>query len=452
MANNNMKQNPRSQRKKYKTTNEKRALTKRIIVAVLIGLALMYGVFLFVTTNFMGNNNYVTEMITKTSTANTIKSDALIIRDEVLLDNNSDGTIVYSVGNGEKVRTKSTIASVFPNESDAINKQKINDIDEKIVYLKTLADDNTSVNVGVDTMNDQVNNQLIKFIDVVNKGNFANVPKVQDELMSMIYRKQIITGEQGSFDKIIQNLESEKAELEANTSNPIESIVAGQAGYFVTNLDGYEKTFSLEDLQKITYDQYKNTAPVEFDSNDYIGKIIKTVNWYIVCPITKDDKTMIELNDEELYVKLPFAFSEQMPAKVVCANETEGEDTVMLVLSCNYMNESIAEIRKESVDILVSSYEGLKVPKKALHDDYCTKTTYNDDGTTNEIKEKAQGVYVEFGNQLKFKPVYITYSGDDYVICSETPNSESAYDQKTVTLYDNVVVEGSDLYDGKLLD
>ena len=445
------KKKVRKERKRI--SPEKIALGKRIITGVLIGLALVYAIFLFVTTNFMGNNNYMTEMVSKTMVSNTIKTSAFIARDEAVLENTTNGILVYTKNNGDRVRKDGVIATAYQNEQDAINQQKVQEIDEKIAYLQSLSDASTSVNIGVDTVNAQLTSRFVNLLDSINKRNLTGISTVESDLMSLIYRKQIVTGEQGSFQDMINSLEGQKNKLESSTTSSLGEVVSGYAGYFVHNLDGYENIFPISDLDRITYDDFKNIKPKEVDNDKYVGKIIKSVNWYIICPISKDDQILLSHNNGDIYVNLPYASSEMMQAKIVYTNENEeDEDHIMLVLSCNYMNSSISEIRNESVDIVVNSYEGLKIPKKALHDDYCTRTTYNEDGTSSSVKERTQGVYVEYGNELKFKPVYIIYSDDDYVICDENPSSEHAYDRKTVSLYDKVVVEGSDLFDGKLLD
>lgn len=442
----------KEKRKRAGFSEERKKLIQRVVVGSLIALGLVYAIFLFVTTNFMGNNNYVTEVAEKAVVSNTIKTTAFIVRDEVPIENTSHGTLVYSVSNGDRVRKDSPVATAYQSEQDAINIQKIEDIDSKIAYLESLSDSNTSVNVGVDSVNEQLDEQMISMLDSINKDNFSALEKNESDLLSLIYRKQIITGENGSFEDIIKKLTEEKNQLKQSTSSSLGAVNSPSAGYFVHNLDGYENAFSVDDLDRITYDDFKNVEPKSVEDTDYVGKVIESVSWYIVCPITKDDQTMLSHNNGDIYVNIPMASSEDMRAKIVYTNENDDDDHIMLVLSCNDMNSSLCEIRNESVDIKVNSYEGLKISKKALHDDVCTRTTYDENGNESVVEEKAQGVYVEFGNELKFKPVYLIYSDEDYVICNENPTGDMIYDQSTVALYDKVVVEGSDLYDGKLLN
>ena len=63
-----------------------------------------------------------------------------------------------------------------------------------------------------------------------------------------------------------------------------------------------------------------------------------------------------------------------------------------------------------------------------------------------------QGVYVKYGSEVIFKQVHIIYSDDDYVICSENPDPELLFNGTTITIYDEIIVEGENLYNGKLID
>ena len=82
-----------------------------------------------------------------------------------------------------------------------------------------------------------------------------------------------------------------------------------------------------------------------------------------------------------------------------------------------------------------------------------TVTYYEEDANGNDVKKTArvQGVYVEYGAELVFRQVAILYSGDDFIICNENPASGVLLNGTTVSLYDKVVIEGRDLFDGKII-
>ena len=156
--------------------------------------------------------------------------------------------------------------------------------------------------------------------------------------------------------------------------------------------------------------------------------------------------------DENIKVRLPSAIDGEIPAKILYVNQNSAEnEKSVAVLQCNYMNDALSKLRQENVEIIVNEYEGLKISKSALHDDDITYTVKDDAGNETEKKERVQGVYVQYGMELVFKQVSIVYAGDDFIICNETPDKGKLLNGTTVALYDKVVTEGGDLFNGKII-
>ena len=431
----------------------RKSVAKRILLGVVIALVLLYIVFLFITTNFLGNNSIVTEIAYRTTAHDVIKVNALAVRDEEYIQSSVSGVLVYNVRDGDKVTADGTIATAYQNENDIVSLQRIDEIDEQITYLESLNTLNASVNVGLDTVNSQIDDHIVELASAVNAQSFSKLPDYESNLITAILRKQVITGEQGSFDNKITALKNERETLRSGCGNPVGTISSGSSGYFVSKTDGYEQAFDLEKLDEISYADFQNIKPKELNEGAYIGKIIKGVNWYILCPVSADEAANISHNEAEVHVRMPYALSEEIPAKVVSVNRFADEDKTMVVLQCNYMNDAISKIRREAIEIVVNDYEGLKISKSALHDDVVERTVTDKDDETKTKTEtkKVQGVYVEYGSELVFKQVVIEYSGEDYVICSEEPDEDALFNGRTVELYDQVVVEGGDLFNGKII-
>ena len=115
------------------------------------------------------------------------------------------------------------------------------------------------------------------------------------------------------------------------------------------------------------------------------------------------------------------------------------------------MDSALLEGRQEPIEIGMGSYTGLRVSKRAIHDDYVTKTTYDDNDKAHKEKKKVQGVYVLYGSEVQFKQISILYSTKDYVICDPSPQEGTLFNGETVSMYDKVIVKGDDLYDGKVI-
>ncbi len=433
-----------------KSQNRKKII-KRILIGIAIALVLAYIVFLFVTTNFLGSNNISTEITYRATAEDIVKSTGLVVRDEEYVTSGASGVLVYEVSDGDKVTGGGTIATVYDNEQDVTSLQRIKEIDEKLEYLSSLSGASNTVNVGIDTIDSQLNDKLIYLEKQINSRAFDNIGAAEEDLMTSIYRKQVITGQQGNFADKIAELEAERTSLQSSTGTPAGIIKSESSGYFVSSVDGYEKSVDVSKLDRMTYSDFENIKPDDSEKPGCIGKMIKGVNWYLICPVTVDEAANISRNSESITVRMPYAMNENIPAKVLSVNPSADGENTIVVLQCNYMNSNISHVRKEPVEIVVSSYEGLKISKKALHDDVVERTVTDDNGNETTETETVQGVYVEYGNELVFKQVDITFSGDDYIICNETPADGVLFNGSTVTLYDKVVTEGGDLFNGKLI-
>ena len=116
------------------------------------------------------------------------------------------------------------------------------------------------------------------------------------------------------------------------------------------------------------------------------------------------------------------------------------------------MNDSLIDARIEPVEIGLGTYKGLQVSKRAIHDDYVEKTVYDDNGNVRTEKKKVQGVYTLYGSKVQFKQISILFADNDYVICDQNPAEELLFNGETIKLYDQIIIEGDDLYDGKVIE
>ena len=59
-----------------------------------------------------------------------------------------------------------------------------------------------------------------------------------------------------------------------------------------------------------------------------------------------------------------------------------------------------------------------------------------------------RGVYVKYGNIAKFRRIERLYENDEYILVEVNGKVGTANE---VRMYDEIIVNGTDLYDGKLL-
>ena len=196
-----------------KAPSDRSKLTKRILIGVGITLVLVYIVFLFITTNFLGNNNIVTETANKAKAYDIVESKSLIVRNEEYLSSGTSGVMVYDVSDGDKVTSDGVVATAYNSQDDVTAVQQRKELDERIAYLKSLNEVNNSTNVGIDTLNSQINERMVAVMKSINACDYSNIDSAEQNLLTSILRKQLLTGDQKNFDDKIAELESQRASL-----------------------------------------------------------------------------------------------------------------------------------------------------------------------------------------------------------------------------------------------
>lgn len=424
-------------------------LFKRILIGAITALILIYVFFLFFSANF---NVLQTENATQISVTDKIYADGFIVRNEEFITNDSDGYVAYELDDGDEISKDGVIANIYANSTDAVSRQKIEEIDSQISELTFLTNSYYSESVGLDTVDSQLNNGIIEYLGDVNKGDMSSANSDLSSLLNSINQRQLITGQVKDFSKKIEQLEQEKKSLESSSSVSLGKIKSSKAGYFVSDCDGYENSVDYKNIKDLTLENFQNIQKQETPSN-VIGKIVCDLNWYVVCKVSANDALNLSFfeNEDGVTIEMPFSSAESIPTKIVKINQENSDSDAIVIFQCNYMNKELANARSESVEIGIQEFTGLRVSKQALHDDYVTKYTEDENGNETTEQKKVQGVYVVHGSELQFKEVSILYSGSDYVVCDPDPDEGILFNGETVQLYDKVVTEGDKLYDGKIV-
>lgn len=309
----------------------------------------------------------------------------------------------------------------------------------------------TAGNIGIDTINNNINNNIILHIKSVNDGNLSDIDDVTNDLLYSINQRQIYTGKITNFNDRISELQSEITTLESKAGKSTGAITTEKAGYFLSHCDGYENALDYNNLDRLTVSDLENVKQTKVSDN-VAGKVVSGLKWYVACKVTADEATRLSLWDGSATVLFSDASSESIPAVIKRIYQKTKNSDALLILECDYMNPDLAQARQEPIEIGLGTYTGLRISKKAIHDDYVTKTTYDENDNKHTEQVKVQGVYVLHGSEVRFRQISILYADDDYVICDPDPDSKELVNGTTVELYDRVILEGDDLYDGKVIN
>ncbi|MEE0858409.1 MAG: HlyD family efflux transporter periplasmic adaptor subunit [Acutalibacteraceae bacterium] len=422
----------------------------KYIIPILIAVILT---FIFVSMLTSSFSMVYVEPAQYETVAKTLDSKAYIIRKESYITNDMGGVLYYNVSDSESIAANGVIANIYETETDAINITKINSLNTKIDNLKKLNSMSQVMGVSLESINKSLNNKLTEFIIDTQNNDFSDSSSAMEGLLYSLNEKQIITGEVTDFNEKIAELENERNILQQSVKPATGQILSPVAGIFTSYTDGFETAYDYANVSNLTYAEcmaLQESTLADVPKN-VIGKVIADVNWYICCPMTTEKAKEFKELDDLVDVDIPYASADTLTARVVAVNDDAATGNSVVILECENMNSTLAQIREEKVNISVRDYYGIKIDKSDIYHDTVTRTVENTDGTTKTEEKTVEGVYILYGNELKFKEIVKLYETEDFVICDTDQENEDLFSGSTVKLYDKIVTEGTDLYAGKIV-
>ncbi len=439
---------------------DKSSIIKKILMTLITLLVLAYVVYIVVGANF---NSIKTETAIRMTATNSISVSGYFIRDESFIQYKGDGVISYTVEDCSKVAGKETVAEIYRSSEDAAAQEEINRLNERIATLETLEKSADMISLSPENLDESVYSSLFRMKEQLGNGDVLDVDDTVEDIIYAINERHLVIGKTENFSDSIAELKKQVKNLEVSYQKAQAKVVSDKAGYFLSFTDGFENVVTSNDIENIYPAQLEKLmkGTEKEVSKQVIGKRIDNVYWYIACPVTYEQALTLK-NLGRITVSLPFASVDEIPVTVMSVNQENKTSDGVVILRGEYMNEELASARKETVVINIENYSGIYVNRKAVHEQELTKTVTDENGQEKQVTESVMGVYVLSGNELEFKQIAVLYSNEDYLICSEDPKTDEkngvsmeigifSYNEPILKLYDNIVVEGANLYDGKLV-
>lgn len=411
---------------KLENSTTKKSIGPKLLSALLVVAVMVYIGYQAYRAIF---SELTTEMAVMHSIYESIETQGLVFRAETPVNIPADGYTYYSIENGTRVSKNSVIASVYSDAESGRIKEQIEELDRQIAGLKEIQAEGASGHVTLDIINEQVNDTVYDLLSSTDSGIFTDVDGYRFELLSLLSKKQIITGKSVDFSAKIKQLESQKAELKKNAKSAKSVVYAPVAGYFANHTDGYEGVLNTDLLPGLTPSQLQEYMDNRPGSTGGGGKIVGGYEWYMACVVPESYYNALAVG-KELSIRMTFVLDESVPVTVYACNK-DGNGNLAVVFRCDYMSEELSTIRQETVEIQLVQHTGLKVPKQAIFVDENQQT----------------GVYVLSGKIVTFRKIKQLYSeAADYVVCEYQSGQDGC-----LRLYDDVIVGGRGLYDGKII-
>lgn len=374
-----------------------------------------------------------------------IDAQAFIFRDETVIPRNHEGTVVTLVSDSQRVSSGQKIANVFGSDGAASLQDEINRLQRKLdVFDKSVVETEYFV-ADIDSVNSDIKNTFDEIYDSVSDGSLSLSIDLAKDLLVKLNRKNLIVSSQNGYDSEYDALLKEKTELENRINSVSSAVYAPASGYFYGDVDGYENIFKISKLNDLTISSLESIADSTLDEqlvNTSAGKIVNDFVWYTVCRISASQLAGVE---EGNYYKVRFPDSQDKTITMLAERiikETSSADAVV-VFRVNTVPSDFNFSRTQRAQILLGDVSGLAVPADALR-----------------VIDGERGVYVLVGDVVEFRRAYLLDERDGYYIVStdakdyalpEGQVAEGVLSCDRLSLYDNVIVSGKNLFDGKIV-
>lgn len=377
-----------------------------------------------------------------------ITFNAYIMRDEKTLYTASNGTLNRLVANGEKVAAGCAVADLY-STSDTNLRAEIEEIDEKIEALVSVAQSASySLLSDIHKIDAQISEILRRIHKDTAERNVGDTLLASKELLAAINRRQLITGESDGFDDEIDALSRRRAELISRMSGLATTVKTSKHGFYFYEADGYEEIFNAGKIPDLTVEEFYELINAQPEQNPSekgyaAGKMVYDYVWYAAVPTERGLLDYFTKGESYNVTFTGSGTSLSMKLDSIILPESDDDTRIVLIFSCAVLPRGFDYTRMQQISVDIAFYTGLRVPLSAVR-----------------IENGVRGVYILYGDTIYYRRINIILTREGYVLSSEEDplaaddaQTESASDAKIpyLKLYDTIITQGKNLYDGKII-
>jgi len=382
--------------------------------------------------------------------SDTVDADGVLLFDESYVA--GSGNLGYLAADGERVSAGTAVAEIYSNASQATLRQQLTQLNDQIDLLQR--SQNTAA-LQLDSLLKERAGALYDLLDTLDDGDYEAVDDDSNAYQLAQNKLWVVTGDAANFTDQITTLAQQAQSVQAQLGSPTQ-IAAPQTGYFVRASGSGRLNAGADDILALSAQElqgYLDSDPV-VALDGCAGKIVAGFTWrYVGVCSAKQGEKLLGQDGKPLRSAVEISFPGRMEngLKATVAEVSMDADSGLarFVLTCNSINGDVLCLNRAAARISVGERSGLRVPAAAVH-------YLKEDGTEAETQGEnyVPGVYVKLGNIARFcriDPVDADHpliTDGDYILVLPEGTEGSV---SKVRLYDEIIVSGQNLYDGKLL-
>ena len=395
-------------------------LMKILPIAVLAAVLVYFAVQLY---NYL-SDPVNTTLVTAGQAEDTIALNGWLLRDEEVLPAQS-GTLSRVRQEGERVGVGQVLARVYANDGALQTVSQIETLELQLQQLQFALTSylNPDAALKLDT---SITGDILTLRQSLTGGDYTAAEGDIAPLKAAVLKRDHPYASQEEIQTEIKSVEGQIKSLEDSLSGT--TVTARASGTYSAVCDGYETVLTKAFLEDVTPGKLARLRPVDEQSN--MGKLIYGDTWYYVVTLPEEQASYLKSQGA---VTLRFAkgFDQNIRMQVVSVSAPE-DGQAAVTLSCRKYLAQTTLLRHQAADVILRTYEGLRVPSNALR--------VSEEGVT--------GVYCVDGSTAAFRPVTVLYQGQGYALVQP---ADGASDTQTLRVGDEVIASAGTLYDGKVI-
>ena len=386
-------------------------------------------------------NNVSTDIVRMGDIQDSVNTQAVIVRKEVVVNSPIGGKCIKVINEGEKVKAYDRIATVLNSSSEKLL-EDLKVVDLKIIEAHKKRNENLELfSDDLKKLENEIEQKLKEIIKLGNSNELSKASQIKKQVDELIQKKATIAGSLSAPDAYIQSLLDEKNNLQRSINSNTKDINSSESGVVSYMIDGYESILtpdsiselSVKDIESIEVKGIqKDIEEIGVEAGKPFAKVITDVEYFILMSIDTKLAKEYKVDDHPINIKLN-EFGKVITGDVFYRSNNMGGKSILSVRVSNALSETAA-LRVLNVDLIKSQYSGLKVPLRSL--------------TNVDVKNKTAEICLVKANRARYVKVEIVGKNEEFAIIKNLDKAKGY----SVSLYSSYIVNPINIEEGQTIN
>ena len=357
----------------------------------------------------------------------TLSVTGFLVRDELVLPDSGGGLLRLTRWEGERVAAGGKVAQIYSDQASLDRQTEIDKLQTRLDQLN-YASEAASASEAALQLDSQIAETLVTMRRAVAADRLDKATGSVAELEALVLRRDYTYTDAEELKAQTAELKSQLAALKAQSAGSSRTVTAPQAGLYSAVVDGYEAVLTPDIVDGLTPSDLSGLQPAAVSGD--VGKLVLGDTWYFVASLSAAAaKNLVPGATETL--RFAKGVDRDLSVTVQSVGKAENGRVNAVFRGRAYLAQ-LTLLRRQSADVILSSYSGIRVPQQAIR--------VNENGDA--------GVYCIVGVEARFKPVTVLWSGDDdYAVVRP-----EGIDKTALRPGDEVILSAGGLADGAVVN